>query len=53
MEVYEGHFGPFGRRHGNGATCAKMDGGAKFLGRYRASKMLSGTRIVAGKATFV
>ena len=32
MEVYEGPFSN-GRRHGEGAVCSKMDGGAKFLGR--------------------
>lgn len=32
MEVYEGPFRE-GKRHGGGATCSKMDGGAKFLGR--------------------
>ena len=32
MEVYEGPF-KGGKRHGDGAVCTKMDGGAKFLGR--------------------
>ena len=52
MDVYEGPFDPLGRRHGDGATCAKMDGGAKFMGWYHTGKMLSGTLIVAGKAMF-
>ena len=33
MEVYEGPF-KNGKRHGEGAVCTKLDGGAKFLGRY-------------------
>lgn len=33
MEVYEGPFNRAGQRHGEGAVCCKMDGGAKFLGR--------------------
>ena len=53
MEVYEGPYVPLGRHHGDGATCAKMDGGAKFMGRYHAVKILSGILIVAGEATFV
>ena len=32
METYEGPFRD-GTRHGDGATCSKMDGSAKFLGR--------------------
>lgn len=32
MEVYEGPFRN-GKRHGDGAVCVKMDGGAKYLGR--------------------
>lgn len=34
MEVYEGPFNKHGKRHGEGAVCTKMDGTAKFLGRY-------------------
>mmetsp|Transcript_41147 Transcript_41147/g.86419 ORF Transcript_41147/g.86419 Transcript_41147/m.86419 type:complete len:972 (+) Transcript_41147:1-2916(+) len=45
MEVYEGPFWK-GKRHGEGAMCAKMDGGAKFLGRYHEGQMHSGTLIV-------
>jgi len=33
MEVYEGPF-KNGKRHGEGAVCTKLDGDAKFLGRY-------------------
>mmetsp|Transcript_25400 Transcript_25400/g.45858 ORF Transcript_25400/g.45858 Transcript_25400/m.45858 type:complete len:940 (+) Transcript_25400:94-2913(+) len=45
MEVYEGPFWK-GKRHGEGADCAKMDGSAKFLGRYHEGQMHSGTLIV-------
>ncbi|KAL7537152.1 hypothetical protein ACHAXR_007629 [Thalassiosira sp. AJA248-18] len=45
MEVYEGSFWR-GKRHGEGAVCTKMDGGAKFLGRYHEGQMHSGTLIV-------
>ena len=34
MEVYEGPFNKHGKRHGEGAVCTKIDGTAKFLGRY-------------------
>ena len=30
MEVYDGPIDPLGRRHNDGATCAQMDGRAKF-----------------------
>ena len=50
MEVYEGPFDPLGQRHGDGATCAKMDGGVKFLGRYHTGQMHGGTLIVADEA---
>ena len=53
IEVYEDPFDPLGRRHGYSATCTKMNGGAKFTGRYHMGKMLSVTLIVAGEATFV
>ncbi|KAL7544720.1 hypothetical protein ACHAWF_008087 [Thalassiosira exigua] len=45
METYEGPFRD-GRRHGEGAVCVKVDGGAKFLGRYHEGQMHSGTLIV-------
>ena len=53
MDVYEGPFDPLGRRHDDGATCAPMDGRAKFMGWYHAGNMLSGTLVVAGEAMFV
>lgn len=46
MMVYEGPFRN-GERHGHGATCIKMDGSAKFLGRYERGHMHSGTLIVS------
>ncbi|KAL3775490.1 hypothetical protein ACHAW5_000235 [Stephanodiscus triporus] len=50
MEVYEGPFRD-GMRHGRGATCAKVDGSAKFLGRYAGGEMHSGTLIVASSSS--
>ena len=46
MMVYEGPFRN-GERHGHGATCIKVDGSAKFLGRYEKGHMHSGTLIVS------
>ena len=45
MMEYEGPFRN-GERHGHGATCVKVDGSAKFLGRYEGGQMRSGTLIV-------
>ena len=53
MEVYEGPIDPLGRLHGDGATCAQMFDRAKFMGRYHAGKLLSGTLIIAGEVAFV
>ena len=50
MEVYKGPCNPLGRRHDNGATCAKMDCGVKFLGRYHTGQMYSGNFIVTDEA---
>ena len=46
MMVYEGPFRN-NERHGHGATCIKVDGSAKFLGRYESGRMHSGTLIVS------
>ncbi|EJK64069.1 hypothetical protein THAOC_15232, partial [Thalassiosira oceanica] len=51
METYEGPFSD-GTRHGDGATCSKMDGSAKFLGRYHKGQMRSGTLVVAGESGY-
>jgi hypothetical protein len=51
MEVYEGPFDKLGERHGRGATLMKVDGSAKFLGRYKGGAMHSGTLIVAPTTT--
>jgi hypothetical protein len=50
LEVYEGHFVD-GERHGRCATCSKVDGSAKFLGRYDMGRMHSGTLIVSSSAS--
>ena len=53
MEVCKAPFNPLVWRHAGGTTFAKMDDGAKFLGRYHMGKLLSGTLIISGEATFV